>query len=127
MKNQQDATDFPFPAGTKPFLWGAATGALALAIVGFVWGGWVTGSTAERSAGARADAATIAALSPICVSQFQAGPKAGAQLVALKQTNSWAQPDYVRKGGWATMPGSSAEPNRDVAAACAAALLKLAP
>jgi hypothetical protein len=115
------------PADTKPFLWGAATGAVALAIVGFGWGGWVTGSTAERSAGVRADAAMISALSPICVSQFQATPKAGARLAALKQTNSWEQADYVRKGGWATMPGSTAEPNRDVAAACAESLLKLTP
>lgn len=120
--------DFPkLPAGTSPFLWGATTGAVALAIVGFGWGGWVTGSTAERAAGARADAATVSALSPICVTQFQAAPKASARLVTLKQTNSWEQAEYVRKGGWATMPGSSAEPNRDVAAACAESLLKLAP
>jgi hypothetical protein len=32
----------------------------------------------------------------------------------------------VRKGGWATMPGSSGEPSRAVAAACAEALTKTA-
>ena len=111
-----------FPADTKPFLWGAALGAGALAIAGFTWGGWVTGATAERLAGARADAATVSALAPICVSQFQASPRARASLVALKESRSWEQAEYVRKGGWATMPGSTGEPNSEVASACAQAL-----
>jgi hypothetical protein len=95
-------------------------------VVGFAWGGWVTGSTAEKVAGERANVAMISALTPICVAQFQKGPKAGASLAALKEAKSWEQADYVRNGGWATMPGSSAEPNREVAAACAEALNKLA-
>jgi hypothetical protein len=46
--------------------------------------------------------------------------------VALKEIKlSWEQADYVGKGGWATMPGSAAEPNRQVATACAEALDKL--
>jgi hypothetical protein len=32
----------------------------------------------------------------------------------------------VSSGGWATMPGSTAEPNSEVAAACAETLTKLA-
>jgi alpha/beta superfamily hydrolase len=112
------------PIETKPFLWGAAAGAVALAIAGFSWGGWVTGATAERLAGARADAAMVAALAPICVRQFQASARAGVSLAALKQVQSWEQAEYVSKGGWATMPGSKEEPNREVAAACAAALVK---
>ena len=112
------------PIETKPFLWGAVAGAVALAIVGFTWGGWVTGATAERLAGARADAATVAALTPICVTQFQAGPAARASLVTLKKIQSWEQAEYVSNGGWATMPGHTAAPSREHAAACAAALIK---
>jgi hypothetical protein len=114
-------------AQLKPFLWGATAGAVALAVFGFNWGGWVTGGTAARLADARAETAMVAALSPICVTQFQASDKAQASLAALKKTSQWEQADYVRNGGWATMPGSSAEPNRQVAAACAEALNKLAP
>ena len=114
------------PADTSPFLWGAAAGAIALSIVGFSWGGWVTGATAERLAAARADTAMVSALTPICVTQFQASPKARATLVTLKATNTWEQADYVSKGGWATMPGSKADPIREVAAACAEALIKVA-
>lgn len=111
------------PADTSTFVWGAAAGAVALTFVGFTWGGWVTGGTAEKQAATRADTAVVAALSPICVAQFQGGPKAQASLAALKGTDTWKQSDYVSTGGWATMPGTT-EPNAQVAAACAAALTK---
>jgi pimeloyl-ACP methyl ester carboxylesterase len=113
------------PVETTPFLWGAAAGAIALAIIGFSWGGWVTGSTAEQLASTRVDAAIVASLAPICVTQFQKGPEAMGRLAKLKEINSWEQGEFVSKGGWATMPGSSKEPNRDVASACAETLVKL--
>src|SRR4029453_17594560 len=53
----------------KPACWGAAGGAIALAIIGFTWGGWVTGGHAKTLA----DAAVTAALVPICADKFQAG------------------------------------------------------
>lgn len=98
-------------------------GAIALAIAGFTWGGWVSGSTAERLALARGDAATVAALTPICVAQFQTDPKAAASLATLKGKKSWEQADFVRHGGWAKMPGATSDPSAEVATACAAALL----
>ena len=115
------------PVETKPFLWGAAAGAIALAFVGFNWGGWVTGGTAEKLAAARADTAIVSTLTPICVTQFQKSARVQASLAALKETKDWERGEYVSKGGWATMPGSTAEPNRDVATACAEALSKLVP
>ena len=114
------------PPTTKPFLWGAVTGAIALSIFGFNWGGWVTGGTAEKNAVLRADKATVSALTPICISQFQASAKAPASLAALKATKEWEQTDFVLGRGWATIPGGKdAAPNRDVASACAEALNKL--
>ena len=116
------------PVQTNPFLWGMAAGAVALAFVGFNWGGWVTGGAAEKLAGERADAAIVSSLTPVCVARFRASDKAPANLAALKEIKiSWEQADYVGKGGWATMPGSTAEPNRQVATACAEALDKLVP
>lgn len=113
------------PAQTQPFLWGTAAGAIALAIVGFSWGGWVTGATAQALAGGRAEAAVVSALAPICVAQFRKSADAAASLAALKGVSSWEQGDYVVKRGWATMPGDAAKPNYDVASACAAAIDKL--
>ncbi len=34
----------------QPVLWGAVGGGIVLAIIGFAWGGWVTGSTAQKMA-----------------------------------------------------------------------------
>ena len=41
------------PEWLKPGLYGAAVGGIALAIVGFAWGGWVTGAAAKELAMAK--------------------------------------------------------------------------
>ena len=57
-------------------------------------------------------------LVPICVAQFNSDPQQAPKLVELKAiTSSWERPDYVKKQGWATMPGEKT-PDNDVAAAC---------
>src|SRR5512141_1763985 len=71
------------PIETKPALWGAVGGALVLAIVGFTWGGWMTGSKAEADASQRAKAAVVNALAPVCVERFQHAAEAPANLAAL--------------------------------------------
>ena len=109
-------------AAVRPALWGAAGGAIALAIVGFSWGGWVTGGSAETLAKTRAATAVVAALTPICVEKFRQAVDASANLAEMKKsTYSWDQSKFVEKGGWATMPGSI-EPNSAVARACADSL-----
>jgi pimeloyl-ACP methyl ester carboxylesterase len=109
-------------AAVRPALWGAVAGAIALAIVGFSWGGWVTGGTAEKLARNGAATAVVAALTPICVEKFRQAADASANLVEMKKaTYAWDQSKFVEKGGWATMPGST-EPNSAVAKACAESL-----
>ena len=105
-------------AALKPALWGAAAGAIALAIVGFNWGGWVTGGTAETIAKDRAATAVVAVLAPICVEKFRQAAGASANLAEMKKATSWGQSTFIEKGGWATMPGST-EPDSAVARACA--------
>ena len=109
-------------AAVRPALWGAVTGAIALAIVGFSWGGWVTGGTAETLARNGAATVVVAALTPICVEKFRQAADASANLVEMKKaTYAWDQSKFIEKGGWATMPGST-EPNSAVAKACAESL-----
>jgi len=108
------------PIEMKPALWGVAGGAVALAIVGFTWGGWVTGGKAEADATQRANAAVVAALAPICVEKFQQTADVSSNLAELKKVESWSQGAFVEKGGWATVPGSnSPEQVSAVARACA--------
>ena len=110
------------PVETKPDLWGAAGGTIALAIAGFTWGGCVTGSKAEADATQRADSAVVVALAPVCVEKFKHAAGASANLVALKKADSWAQGDFVEKGGWAAVARSN-PPTQVTAVAQACALL----
>ena len=113
-------------ASLKPGIWGAVIGSILTMIVGFSWGGWTTAGTARQAATQQSDAAVMAALVPICVASEKADgarTKKLAELVAI--TSSYEQTEFVMKAGWATFPGQ-ADPNRAVAEACAAALLKTA-
>jgi hypothetical protein len=111
------------PVETKPVVWGIAGGAVLAAIIGFTWGGWVTGSKAEAEATQRADAAVVMALAPVCVERFQRAPEASANLTALKKVDSWSQGEFVEKGGWATAPGSKASDQVSAVARACASLL----
>ena len=108
----------------KPALMGAIGGAAALAIVGFNWGGWVTGGTAETMADKQAKSAVVAALAPICVAQFQQESSFDAKLTELNDTTSYQRVPFIKEGGWATMPGGE-KGNKDVAKACAEMITKL--
>lgn len=105
------------PEWLKPGLYGAIAGAVALAIVGFSWGGWVTGGTAKEMARDQARQEVVAALVPICLEQSKQDPQVIETLAELKDAGSYQRSDLLMKAGWATMPGSS-DPNRDVARAC---------
>ena len=104
----------------KPALWGVAGGAAALAILGFTWGGWVTGGSADK----RASSAVVLALAPVCLDQFQRTSNSVIHLTELKRTPSYDRGPFVEKAGWATMPGSTA-PSSGVAKACAALIANL--
>lgn len=105
------------PEWLKPALYGAAAGAVAIAIVGFSWGGWVTGGTAKQMASDQARLEVVAALVPVCLQQSSEDPQVVETLAELKETSSYQRSALLMKAGWATMPGSS-DPNRDVARAC---------
>jgi len=106
------------PEWLKPGLYGAACGAVALAVIGFTWGGWVTGGTARTMAADHSKAEVVTALSLICVDQSKRDPQLAERVAAIKTASSWNRGDLVLKNGWATMPGT-AEGNSQVAKDCA--------
>ena len=105
-------------------LWGAIGGAIVLAIIGFTWGGWVTGGTAQTMAEEMAEDAVVDRLAPICVEQFNQDSEKVQKLKELKETDSWQRDDYVGEQGWATMPGED-KPDSKVAKKCADMLMQL--
>jgi hypothetical protein len=87
-------------------LQGAAVGALATMVLGFYWGGWSLGSTADRLAKERSELAVVAALAPVCAEKFSALPDAEAKKVALSKADSWKRRDEFPKE-FVTLPGES--------------------
>jgi hypothetical protein len=113
-------------ASLKPGIWGAIIGGIVTMIVGFGWGGWTTSSTARQQAMSQADTAVTTALVPICLAGKKADVAYAKKMAELNAiSSSYEQTEFVMKTGWATFPGQ-ADPNRSVAEACAAALLKTA-
>ena len=109
----------------KRLLQGAAAGAVATIFVGFYWGGWSLGSTAIKLADEQANAAVVAALTPICVEKFLQNSDAKANLAVLQKiSTTWEQGQYLEKGGWATQPGATS-PDYHLARACAEKLVKI--
>ncbi len=103
-------------------VWACAATAAATMIVGFNWGGWVTGGTSRTAAAAAADIARGELASAICVERFNAAPDAAAKLIEFKAiTDGYKKRQFVEAGGWATMPGQTAPDSRNVQG-CATAL-----
>ena len=98
-------------------LQGAAAGAVATIVIGFYWGGWTLGSTAEKQVKNAEQASIVRVLAPICADKFQRSADASTNMQALKKADSWKRDEFIQKAGWATFPGS--EPDRKVAEACA--------
>jgi len=113
-------THMKIDPNVKPALWGAVGGVVALALVGFWWGGWKTAASARDLVEAGSQKAVVVALAPFCVEKFNAQTDATVKLGELKKLASYEQGSFIEKAGWATF--ASDKPNSAVARACADAL-----
>jgi hypothetical protein len=105
------------PEWLKPGAYGAICGAVAAAVIGFTWGGWVTGGRAENMATTRSHDAVMLAMVPICLDQSMRDPGRSDKLVTIKAATSFKRGDAVMETGWATLPGMD-QPDPDLARAC---------
>jgi hypothetical protein len=96
----------------------AAGGAVALAIIGFNWGGWMTTGTAKAMAKEIAANAVAERLGSICVAQANRDSQKGQRLNEMKGQDAWERGRYIEKLSWAIMPGDEKADSR-VADACA--------
>lgn len=112
------------PVETKPALWGAVAGAIAITVIGFGWGGWVTGGTADKLAKDGSTKAVITALAPICADNFRRAADSSSQLAELKKISTWQYAAFVEKAGWAKMPGTETVTS-GLTTACAELILAL--
>jgi hypothetical protein len=91
-------------------------------VIGFAWGGWVTGGSAQKMAEVMAGDAVVQRLAPICVTQFNQDPEKDQKLLELKDISPYQRNKYVKDQGWATMPGEE-EADTKVADGCAKLLV----
>jgi hypothetical protein len=104
-------------AKMKYGIWGLIGGAVIAMVLGFVWGGWTTSSSANTASAK----AVVSSQAAICVAQFVKQPNHEAKLKEFGEVSSWTRGEFIEKGGWDKMPGQEkADPN--VARACAEGL-----
>ena len=99
------------------WFWSCVGCAIATVIVGFTWGGWVTGGTAAKMAQDAAASSRDQLAAAFCAYRFEHSPDAATQLAALKKAQLWDRDDIIRNGGWVTLPGVK-EPVSDAAGPC---------
>jgi hypothetical protein len=110
---------------TKGLLvWAAGVGAVVAMVIGFAWGGWVTGGTARQLADSAATGSREQLVAAVCVNRFQAGSDAQAQLTELKGLQGWNRTTFIEKGGWAVMPDRT-EASKAATTLCANQLVAL--
>jgi hypothetical protein len=121
-----------YRASKAVLFWACAGSVIAATVVGFSWGGWVTGGSAREMAEESAAQARQELAAVVCVDRFMAAPDAGVQLTALQEiTTPRAQSKFVEDGAWAIIvPASSPTDyegrtdHREAAELCAAELAK---
>jgi hypothetical protein len=109
------------PTKTLVF-WSWVASVVLTMIIGFAWGGWVTGGTARSMAATMAEDAVVKRLAPVCVIRFKQEAGTDQKLKELKETSGWQRGEYVEKQGWATMPGEE-KPDSKIAEECARLLM----
>ena len=95
----------------------------APAVVGFHWGGWVTGGTADVLAKEIAENAVAKRFTPSCVARFNQDVKKDQKLKEIKAKDAWDGQKYVEEQGWATLPGEE-RPVSKVAEGCAKSIME---
>ncbi|WP_170520026.1 hypothetical protein [Ruegeria atlantica] len=105
------------PEWLKPGIYGTLIGGVFVGVVGFSWGGWMTGGSADKMANAMSRDNVIAALVPVCVDMARTDAQRAEKITTIKEASSFKRKDAVMEAGWATVPGSQT-PNKDLAQAC---------
>jgi hypothetical protein len=105
------------PEWLKPGIYGAIVGAVCFGVIGFTWGGWITGETAENMASTMAQDRLITAMVPVCLDMARTDTERSAKLAKIRAASTYQRRGALMETGWATVPGTE-DPDRDIAEAC---------
>jgi hypothetical protein len=109
-----------YRASKATLFWSCAAASILTMVVGFAWGGWVTGGTAqEMTQEARRNLAAT-----FCVNRFLADSDAASQHLSFMEISDWQRDEFIQEGGWAKMPALE-RPLAGIADLCADKLAKV--
>jgi hypothetical protein len=112
-----------YRASKTVLFWSCTACVVGTLVLGFTWGGWVTGTTAGTMASTAAAGARAEVAATICVNRFVSAPDAATALASFKDTDSWKRDDFITNGGWVTIAGIE-KPVEGAAELCAQRLLE---
>ena len=106
------------------WLWSCVGCVVATLVIGFTWGGWVTGGTAERMADTAMEEGRTRLAAAVCVNRFLGASDFGTKLAELKAESAWQRDNYIEDGGWVTFARVE-EPVKGAAERCANQLAEM--
>jgi hypothetical protein len=110
---------------TKTLWFWSCVGCVVLTmIVGFTWGGWVTGGSANAMATTAHQDGRAELAATVCVERFLQAPNAALKLAELKKESQWQRDGFIEEGGWTTLAGLE-EPIKGAADLCAEQLAEM--
>src|SRR5687768_16466987 len=99
------------PTKTVVFWSWVAIGVVTM-IIGFTWGGWVTGGTARAMAEARGEAAGVMRLAPMFEVRYEEAPNKEQEIKELTVASNRDRAEYVMEQDWAKRPGDKEHERR---------------
>ena len=85
------------------WFWSTSAAIVLTVIVGFTWGGWVTGGSAQERADEAAEQAVAELAADICFKRYLASPDVRVNLTALNEESSYRRSGVIEDGGWVTL------------------------
>lgn len=106
------------------WFWSCVGCIVATMVVGFTWGGWVTGGTAREMVAEASESGRAELAASICVDRFMQASDAATKLAQLREESTWQRTDFIEEGGWVTL-ASMDEPVEGAAGLCASELMAM--
>jgi len=104
------------------WLWSCVGAAAATMIIGFGFGGWVTGGTAQQQAESATKTAVAELAATVCTQRVLASADAVGIYESLKKSRSWDRRKLLDEAGWTTF-GEADSPIDGAASLCAEHIL----
>lgn len=104
------------------WLWSCVGAAALTMIVGFGFGGWVTGGTAQEQTETATNEAVATLAADICTQRVLASAEAASVYAQLDEARSWERNKLLDEGGWTTFANMD-EPVSGAASLCATQIL----